>query len=316
MSVKVSVCVPIYGVESYIERCARSLFEQTMKEGIEFIFVNDCTKDKSIEILEKVLAEYPHRKDQVKIIHHEKNGGLVAARKTGLAHASGEYIIHCDSDDWVELDMYEKMYNAAREKNADICYCSYVLDNGCGKKRNVFIDSCADNKTLLKKMLSNNLHWNLWAKLIKAEIAKSSDLYQPDHICFGEDLLLSTQMVARCRKVVYTPSPFYHYFQNNAASFTKTLNRSSWEQLRETVDFLEKYLPKQFDLSACKADVLFKAVFYGLTTAQEFKQYSKNWKRKVLSAKGFSKIKRLILLCSFFSYTGTRFFIRILRCIK
>ena len=94
MQKRVSVCIPVYGVEKYIERCARSLFEQTMTDGIEFIFVNDCTKDNSIEILEKVLEEYPHRKEQVKIIHHEKNRGLVAARNTGLEHATGDYIIH------------------------------------------------------------------------------------------------------------------------------------------------------------------------------------------------------------------------------
>ena len=90
MSVKVSVCIPVYGVEKYIERCARSLFEQTMQEGIEFIFVNDCTPDKNIEILERVLAEYPHRKEQTKIIHHENNKGLVSARNTGLTYAVGE----------------------------------------------------------------------------------------------------------------------------------------------------------------------------------------------------------------------------------
>ena len=128
MSVKVSVCIPVYGVEKYIERCARSLFEQTMRDGIEFIFVNDCTPDKSIEILEKVLAEYPHRKKQTQIINHEKNSGLVAARKTGLAHATGEYIIHCDSDDWVELNMYEKMYHAAKAADADMVYCDYVKE--------------------------------------------------------------------------------------------------------------------------------------------------------------------------------------------
>ena len=119
-NIKVSVCIPVYGVEKYIERCARSLFEQTMSDGIEFIFVNDCTPDKSIEILEKVLAEYPHRKKQTQIINHEKNSGLVAARKTGLAHATGEYIIHCDSDDWVDVDFYQVMYETAINNNADV----------------------------------------------------------------------------------------------------------------------------------------------------------------------------------------------------
>ena len=92
----VSVIVPIYGVEKYIERCARSLLEQTI-ENIEYIFVNDCTKDNSIAILESVIKEYPHREHQVRIIHHGTNKGLPQARKTGLLNAHGEYIAHCDN---------------------------------------------------------------------------------------------------------------------------------------------------------------------------------------------------------------------------
>ena len=114
---KVSVCIPVYGVEKYIERCARSLFEQTMKDDIEFIFVNDCTPDKSIEVLQKVLEEYPNRKEQVKIIHHEINRGVSAARKTALMNSHGEYIIFCDSDDWVDTNLYEVMYKKAVEEN-------------------------------------------------------------------------------------------------------------------------------------------------------------------------------------------------------
>ena len=87
MDVKVSVCIPVYKVENFIEKCARSLFEQTMQEGIEFVFVNDCTPDRSIEILRQVLEEYPHRIELVKILHHDQNRGLVAARKTALAAA-------------------------------------------------------------------------------------------------------------------------------------------------------------------------------------------------------------------------------------
>ena len=79
---KVSILVPVYGVEKYIERCVRSLFEQTY-ENIEYVFVDDCTKDKSIEILNSVLAEYPNRKKQAKILHHDKNRGLSHACRFG-----------------------------------------------------------------------------------------------------------------------------------------------------------------------------------------------------------------------------------------
>jgi glycosyltransferase involved in cell wall biosynthesis len=120
MNVKVSVCIPVYGVEKYIERCARSLFEQTMRNGVEFVFVNDCTPDKSIEILEHVLAKYPHRKEQTKIINLPENGGVGRARRIAIENCTGEYIIHCDPDDWIEPDMYEKMYCAAMKTGADV----------------------------------------------------------------------------------------------------------------------------------------------------------------------------------------------------
>ena len=91
--IKVSVIIPIYNVEHFITRCATSLLEQTMKD-VEFIFVDDVTPDKSIHLLQEVLGHYPERKEQVKLIRHVTNQGLPAARNSGLAVASGEYIFH------------------------------------------------------------------------------------------------------------------------------------------------------------------------------------------------------------------------------
>ena len=101
---KVSVIVPVYGVERYMERCARSLFEQTL-DDIEFIFVDDCSPDRSLDILNEVLEEYVDRQLQTQIVRLDQNGGLPNARKVGLRLATGNYIIHCDSDVWVERDM-------------------------------------------------------------------------------------------------------------------------------------------------------------------------------------------------------------------
>ena len=100
---KVSILVPVYGVEKYIKRCARSLFEQTY-DNIEYIFVDDCTQDRSIDILEEVLKEYPNRKNQVKILHHAKNRGLSASRNTALDASTGDYLMHVDADDYLHVD--------------------------------------------------------------------------------------------------------------------------------------------------------------------------------------------------------------------
>ena len=105
-SIKVSIIIPVYGVEKYIEKCARSLFEQTYS-NIEYIFVNDKSKDDSIDILKKILTAYPDRKAQVRIVEHEKNKGLSQARETGIGYASGMYLMHVDSDDYIEPNMVE-----------------------------------------------------------------------------------------------------------------------------------------------------------------------------------------------------------------
>ena len=126
---KVSVIIPVYNVERYIERCVRSLFEQTLID-MEYIFVDDCSPDNSINILESVLEEYPNRKSQVKIIRHLENKGLPIARKTGIDNSTGDYIIQCDSDDWVDKDMYKAMYNMAVNTHSDVVVCGYYVSDG------------------------------------------------------------------------------------------------------------------------------------------------------------------------------------------
>ena len=145
MPINVSVIVPIFGVEKYIERCARSLFAQTIDDkDVEFIFVNDATRDSSIDILRRVVDEFPGK--QVEIINHPSNLGLPAARKTGVEAAHGEYIIHCDSDDWVEPDYCRKLYETAISQNADIVVCGYSLSDG---------ESCLQSDEYDDRLLAN-----------------------------------------------------------------------------------------------------------------------------------------------------------------
>ena len=116
--VLVSIIVPVYNVEKYIDKCLNSLVNQTLKE-IEIIVVNDGTKDNSQKIIDKYTKKYSFVKSYIK-----ENGGLSSARNYGLKHAKGEYIAFVDSDDYVELDMYEKMYKKAVSKNFDMVVCN------------------------------------------------------------------------------------------------------------------------------------------------------------------------------------------------
>ena len=110
----VSVLIPVYQVEDFIERCARSVFEQTY-QNLECVFVDDGSTDSSIDILNQIINEYPSLKDNVHIIHHQENRGLAAARNTAINSCHGDFVMHVDSDDWLEPDAAELLVRRQQE---------------------------------------------------------------------------------------------------------------------------------------------------------------------------------------------------------
>ena len=253
MDIKVSICIPVYGVEKYIEKCARSLFEQTMRDGLEFVFVNDCTPDKSIEILEQVLSEYPHRKAQTKIINLPDNGGVGRARHIAVENCTGEYIIHCDPDDWVELDMYEKMYNVAKGNDADMVYCDYIkeLENGTSKviKNKTF----SSGNEVICAMASLDMFASLWCCMYRHEIAKKDfHEYQLDHLTLMEDIMRNVVMLFHCNKVIHVQESFYHYYIRQISLVHSSMTPAKAEGIYKGVDFLSK-LMKTADQAAALA---------------------------------------------------------------
>jgi len=164
---KVSVVIPVYGVEKYIERCVRTLFGQTL-DDMEFIFVNDCTPDCSIDLLCSVLEEFPQRKEQVRIINQPHNMGAAKAREVGIKAATGEYIIHCDSDDWVDCDMYRQMYEKAKADNLDYVICRSICYTD-GINHTLVTNTISDNREqFIEDMLHGETTVSLWSRLVKA----------------------------------------------------------------------------------------------------------------------------------------------------
>lgn len=239
---KVSVIIPVYGVEKYIERCARSLFEQTL-DDIEYIFVNDCTPDNSIKILQNVLHDYPHRINQVKIINHDKNLGLPQARKTGILQANGKYLIHCDSDDWVEKDAYKLMWEKAKEKDYDIVFCDIYHSNGTIHKHQHRNFGKLDKETILLYIIRKVL-WSVWGAMVKTSIFKNNIFYYPNKNNF-EDLVLMVQMIHYSNTFAHIPKPLYFYYEN-ANSMSKIINVNSvfkrLEEVSYNTEFVINYL--------------------------------------------------------------------------
>ena len=188
---KVSVIVPVYGVQNFIEHCAVSLLSQTLKE-VEFIFIDDATLDDSIKILEKVIARFLDR--NVIILKHEYNKGLPAARNTGLKVATGEYIFHCDSDDFVEPDMLEKLYNEAVKRDADIVWCDWFLTFNQNERymKEPFYNTTND---ILCSILSGTMKYNVWNKLVKHSLYINNNILFPSGHAMGEDMTMIRLML-------------------------------------------------------------------------------------------------------------------------
>lgn len=219
---KISVIIPIYKVERYIERCASALFEQTLSE-MEFIFVNDGTPDRSVELLKQTIDKYPNRQSQIKILHQKQNSGLTSSRNLGIAESTGDFIIHCDSDDWAERNMYEKLYQKAMDTNADIVICDFYMDY---KTKSIHCNQPKlDHKEqVIDGLLRGTLHGNVWAKLVKRELYITNNIYFPENITMWEDLWTTTRLIFNAQKIEFIHEPLYHYIQYNQNSLISKYN--------------------------------------------------------------------------------------------
>ena len=234
---KVSVIIPIYKVEKFIERCVRSLMEQTLKE-VEYIFVDDATPDKSIEVLKSSLAQYPDRK--ATILNHQQNQGLPAARNTGLAVATGEYIFHCDSDDCVEPTMLEELYVAAQKNNADIVWCDWFL-TFAENERYMKQPSFDTPLEALKAMLSGGMKYNVWNKLVRRSLYTDNGILFPTGYGMGEDMTMM-MLFAHAQKVAYVPQAFYHYVKLNTGAFSQTYSERHLIELKHNIQRICDYM--------------------------------------------------------------------------
>lgn len=205
----VSVIVAVYNAEKTIERCALSLFGQTLSD-MEFIFVDDCTPDNSIGVLQSVLEKFPERKDQVHVIRHDTNQGVALTRQHGVDAASGVYTIHCDPDDWVDLDMYQKLYDIAIEEKADVVMCDFH-----GQKASTGVIEAVEPHEILAGIGGSCItrrHGGLWSKLVKTSLLHNRPITFPKGISYCEDVNYLFQLLKdNSLKVIDSHLNLYHY---------------------------------------------------------------------------------------------------------
>lgn len=277
----VSVIIPVYGVEKYIERCARSLFEQTL-DNIEFIFIDDCSLDNSIPILKRVLKDYPFRNLQTRIERMPRNSGLAAVRKFGVSIATGEYFIACDSDDYVDKEMYEKMYKLAKEYDYDLVQCDIDLMNNVGVIRTLTSPKQAPTSGEMKTMIiEGDISNSLCNKLVKRSV------YQNEGISFpvagmDEDNTMACQLAYFSSSLGYIQEPYYKAYCNRASMSRRSGEVQIFKRYKESlsnskivVDFLRAHGYQDNSIAVIRAKIRPKNALWPIV---KNRYYLKEWR--------------------------------------
>ncbi len=244
--IRVSVCVPVYGVEAYIERCARSLFSQTLTDGVEFIFVDDASPDGSVAKLKKVMDE--HQPLNVKLIRHERNKGLPAARRTAVQAATGEYVAHVDSDDYVEPDFIKSLLAEAVRYDADLVECGYRECGGGCRAIMPAGDGLHAHMPAPLAIWDGRRDGHVWAKLIRRSVyVRHPECLAPDCVVIKEDIFSMVRIAFFARRISFVPAVLYNYNCENPGSLLhkgREMRMSSLAPLwSQTLAFLRSAYP-------------------------------------------------------------------------
>lgn len=239
---KVSIAIPIYNVENYLDRCVKSIVNQTYK-NLEIILVDDGSTDGC----GKICDEWVKKDNRIKVVH-KSNGGLSSARNAGLANATGDYIMFEDSDDWIEAELVERCVKRIENDKSDIVIFGYRKVDEQGK---TMWDFTFGNETYSKNEIIEDLHKRIlemsygyaWNKLYDLKFLKESGLEFDSSIIDREDLVFNMQLLSHIRKISYLEYVGYNYLQRN----TSLLHNSNLARLKNINTFCDKMCEIKFE---------------------------------------------------------------------
>lgn len=280
---KVSIIVPVYNTEQYLRRCLESIRNQTLRD-IEIICVDDGSTDKSPEILE----EYAQKDSRIRVLH-KKNEGLVAARKSGIQAATGIYAGYVDSDDWIDSDMYECLYQTASDTNADLVTCGYFLE---GNYTTIHLDNVEegfypegrmvylrDNTIYKLESKETGIRGGLWCKLFKTEMLKKVQSSIPDDISIAEDKVCLLKYILECSSVYVRKKPFYHWCirENSMSHESKNSYLLNVQSVYDYLQVLYRH-PNFSEFMRCQAEIyLVELLFLGINKRMGFQNRNMLW---------------------------------------
>lgn len=232
----ISIIVPIYNTEKYLSKCLNSIIAQTYTNW-EAILIDDGSPDNCGMICD----EYALKDNRFKVIH-QSNGGVSVARQTGLDNATGDYIIHCDPDDWIEPTMLDEMLDHAISNNADMIICDFITHKK-NKTQHVSqeIKKPATAKEVQSKIINQQLHGSCWNKLIKRDCCIDIK-FTPKDISLAEDELFIVRVLNKDIKVSYINKAYYHYRMDNTDSICSSKSDKIIISRTKVIEEYEKFL--------------------------------------------------------------------------
>lgn len=247
----VSILVPVYNVEAFIEKCARSIFGQTYT-ALEFVFVDDCCTDSSIAVLNRVINEYPCLKQHVNIIHHPQNSGLAAARNTAVAACHGDFVIHVDSDDWIDLEAIELLVKKQQETDADMVYTKGYYKHTQTSQWCNNDGWSTDKETTLTNLLQYRASICISGKLIRRTLYTNHGIRCNALGSYFEDFQTLTQILYYSQTLACIDESIYHYNRLNQQSYCSNIStnieiqRQGIVSIQAVIDFFRDKQPHYY----------------------------------------------------------------------
>ena len=315
----ISILIPVYNVEPYISKCIQSVMAQTYTGEMECIIVDDCGSDNSIAIAKQLIDGYNGSID-FKIMHHVHNRGLAAARNTAVAAANGEFIIHVDSDDWIESTMVEELVKKQQETDADIVSCNAIAHYPNSEDPLIEADYASKDE-MMSGIIKMTLDHVIWRRLIRTTLSKDNNISAVEGVNIGEDhytmprLLFYAKTFAKCDKALYHYNCINvsSYMQSSSTSFNFKRYQNDRDSIGILISFFSVHDPKYLDqLYSTKAEFIYKKFFPALKMRDShiYKQLCDDWQTVDDKYKSIPKY-RINLLTSSYILNVIRVYLRI-----
>lgn len=266
--VKVSVVIPVYNTEKYLSRCLDSILKQSMQD-FEIIIINDQTPDNAMQIA----AEFAKKDSRIQIFENSQNMGLMWTRREGYRRAVGEYIVFCDSDDFLPSEALKIMYDTSRDNNSDIVIGSYTYVSIYGKEKifKVGEQRTLSQEKLYKALLTDVIPHCLWAKMYHRRLFDGFDYETFKYHTNGEDMILLYQLAQNVQKVDILDESVYYYCQNLQSSTHKKFSKKQIDIVVESINWLYGFMKDKIIYSDDLNIKMLRSLFFltSLSAAKE-----------------------------------------------